>query len=320
MSEAPPGVIAPSGSDGAWPRLFVGPQGLRAGWSLLVYIAAGLLVEGGIGWIVSRFWRSPREAPWTPGLLVAGEAAFFAIALLLTLFMGRIERRGLADYGFPLRRAFGARFWEGSGWGLASCALVYVLMAAGGGYSVHGLAVSGVAALRWALLWALAMLGIAVYEEFYFRGFPLFTLTRGLGFWPAALILSLYFGGIHYFEKPHESWLDFLNVGLIGLFFCFTVRRTGDVWFATGWHFAFNFLSMGVMGSPNSGNQGGKPLTGHLLQGSFRGPDWLTGGPTGAQASVFTLAMVAVLFLLFHLRHRQARYPATARAVLPSTS
>ena len=66
---------------------------------------------------------------------------------------------------------------------------------------------------------------------------------------------------------------------------------------------------MGIMGSPNTGNEGGKPLQGHLLASSFSGPDWLTGGPTGAQASVFTLAMVVLLFALFHWRYRQARYP-----------
>jgi hypothetical protein len=174
---------------------------------------------------------------------------------------------------------------------------------------VRGLAVPPTDALRWAFLWALAMLCVALYEEPAFRGFQLFTLSRGLGFWPGALLLSLYFGGIHYFQKPHETWLDFLNVGLIGLFFCFTVRRTGDIWLAVGWHFSFNFVSMGIMGSPNTGNEGGKPLPGHLLDSTFQGPDWLTGGATGAQASVFTLVMVVVLFALFHWRYRQARYP-----------
>ncbi len=63
------------------------------------------------------------------------------------------------------------------------------------------------------------------------------------------------------------------------------------------------------MGSPNTGNQGGQPLTGRLLESSFHGPDWLTGGPTGAQASVFTLVVIAALFAASHRRFRAARYP-----------
>ena len=302
------------GTGGGAHRWFYGRNGLRAGWSLLIFLAAGAAVEAGLGWVITRFGQLPaRDAPWTPGLLIAGEALFFTIVLLLTLMMGRIEGRSLPTYGFPPRRAFGARFWEGAGWGVGSCLLVYALMAAAGGYRIQGLAEHGVAALRWGALWALAMLGVAVYEELNYRGFTLFTLSRGIGFWPAALILSLGFGALHYFQKPNETWLDFGNVALIGLFFCFSVRRTGDLWFAIGWHFTFNFVSLGVMGSPNTGNQGGKPLAGHLLASSFAGPEWLTGGRTGAQASVFTLAMVAALFALFHWRYREARYP-TPRA------
>ena len=294
---------------GRWRRVFFGPHGLRAGWSFLIFAAAGVVVEALVGWVITQFWEIPRDEPWTPGLLIGGEALFFTIALLIALLMGRIEGRTLATYGFPLRRAFGARFWEGAAWGVASCGLVYALMAASGGYRVNGLAVSGAAALRWGVLWALGMLAVSLYEELYFRGFPLFTLSRGVGFWPAALALSLYFGALHYFQKQNETWLDFLNVALIGLFFCFTVRRTGDVWFAVGWHFTFNFVSLGVMGSPNSGNEGGKPLRGHLLDGTFQGPDWLTGGLTGAQASVFTLVTIGLLFAVFHWRHRRAVYP-----------
>jgi membrane protease YdiL (CAAX protease family) len=302
-------VAETAGAGRGWRRVFFGPHGLRAGWSLLIFLAVGTAVEAGLGWVITRFWQFDPKAPWTPGLLIGGEALFFVIVLLMTLMMGRIEGRSLAAYGFPLRRAFGGRFGEGAGWGVGSCLLVYALMAAAGGYRVHGLAQPGFAALRWGALWALAMLAVAIYEELNYRGFTLFTLSRGIGFWPAALLLSLGFGALHYFQKPNETWLDFVNVALIGLFFCFSVRRTGDVWFAIGWHFTFNFVSMGVMGSPNTGNEGGKPLAGHLLASSFEGPEWLTGGRTGAQASVFTLAMIAALFALFHWRYRATRYP-----------
>ena len=302
------GEQAPIGS-GRWRRVFFGPHGLRAGWSLLIYLAATNAIAGALFFIITRFWKLPDQPPWTPQLLIFGELIQLAIALGVTLMMGRIERRTLTTYGLAPRRAFGGRFWEGALWGVGSAALVYALMAAAGGYTSRGLALHGTDALLWPLLWALAFLIAALYEEVAYRGFQLFTVSRGLGFWPAALVLSLWFGGIHYFQKPNETWLDFLNVGLIGLFFCFSVRRTGDIWFAVGWHFTYNFVSMGICGSPNTGNQGGKPLQGHLLDSSFSGPDWLTGGLTGAQASVFTLVMVLALFALFHWRHREARYP-----------
>ena len=276
---------------------------------LVVYVAVVVVVQAAAGRLVLGNWQGVRHAPWTPERLLAIQTLLLSIVLAVSLLLARVEGRSLAIYGFPLRRAFGSRFWEGVLWGAGSCAAIYALMAAAGGYSVHGLAAQGTAAMRAAALWALAMLAVALHEELYFRGFPLYTLSRGPGFWPAAVLLSLYFGGLHYFGKPNETGLDLVNVTLIGLFLCFTVRRTGDVWFAAGWHFAFNYGSMGVFGSPNTGNAGGRPLTGRVLDGAFTGPDWLTGGLTGAQASVVTLAVVAALFAAFHRRHRTRRYP-----------
>jgi membrane protease YdiL (CAAX protease family) len=312
MSEAV-AVEGSSGGTGRWRRVFFGPHGLRAGWSLLIYVAATNAIAGALFLIITLFWKVPKHPPWTPQLLIVGESIQLVIALGVTLLMARIERRTLTTYGLAPRQAFRGRFWEGALWGVGSAALVYGLLAAAGGYTVRGLALHGTGALLWPLLWALAFLVAGLYEEVAYRGFQLFTASRGLGFWPAALLLSLAFGALHYFQKDNETWLGFLNVALIGVFFCFSVRRTGDIWFAVGWHFTFNFVSMGICGSPNTGNEGGKPLAGHLLDGAFSGPDWLTGGVTGAEASIFTLAMAVVLFALFHWRYREARYP-TPRA------
>src|SRR5262249_12730644 len=155
------------------------------GWSLLVFVVVTEALSAGVFVVVQRFWTFPDEPRFTPGLLIVAELAQAAIVLAATLLMGRVERRTLAAYGLPLRWGCGRRFWEGALWGVGSCALVYLLMAAAGGYSVHGLALHGGEALRWPLLWALAFLAVALYEEPAFRGFELFTLTRGIGFWPA---------------------------------------------------------------------------------------------------------------------------------------
>jgi len=296
----------------AWRRMFVGPQGLRAGWALAVFLVVENLLEIATVEVATKGFGVQPPRAWSPTFLIVGELIELALALIATLLMARIERRDLATYGLPLRRAFRSRFWEGALWGVVSAGLVYALMAAAGGYRVDGLAQQGTAALTWMLLWALAFLSVALYEELYFRGYTLFTLARGMGFWPGALLLSLAFGALHYFQKPNETVLDFVNVTLVGVLFCFMVRRTGDVWLAVGWHFTFNFVSMGIMGSPNTGNDGGKPLVGHLLASTFHGADWLTGGVTGAEASVLTTMVFVALFALLQWRHPTARYPAAA--------
>jgi hypothetical protein len=105
-----------------------------------------------------------------------------------------------------------------------------------------------------------------------------------------------------------ETWVDGLSTGLIGLWFCFAVRRTSDIWMPIGWHFAYNFGSLGIFGAPNTGNQGNS-VEGHLLDSSFHGPQWLTGGPMGPEASLFIFPVIAALFVALHLRYRKARFP-----------
>jgi CAAX protease family protein len=285
--------------------VFTGPHGLRAGWGLLLFVAIVQALQAVLFLLLQSLMKLPDNPPWTPGLLLLGDGVMLAFALIATAAMSRVERRPFAAYGVPLRAAFRGLFWEGALWGILSISALIGLMALAGVYSASGLAIHGGAALLAALLWALAFLGIGLFEEIFFRGYPLATLTRGMGFWPAALLLSLVFGALHYFQKPMETWMDFASVTLIGIFFCLAIRKTGNVWFAIGWHFTYNFGSMFVFGGPNTGNRG-MPVAGHLLESSFHGPAWLTGGPMGPEASAFVFVVIGGLFYGLHRRFRAA--------------
>ncbi len=290
-----------------WRALFRNAQELRAGWSFLLFAVLYLIVGAGLTFVLRALLPNLPEG-WTPGVLIPLEAVSLLGGIVALAVLGRIERRSFAIYGVPLRAAFGRRFGEGALWGIAASAATILAIAAAGGYSVSGLALHGGALARSALLWGLTFLLIGVSEEILFRGFPLFTLARGMGFWPGALLLSAVFGALHYFTKPMETWMDGVSLGLLGLFLCLTVRRTGNVGFAAGFHFSFNFVSMALCGSPNTGNHG-QPLPGHLLAGTFHGPAWRTGGPMGAEASACVFPVLGLLFALFLLRFRRAQFP-----------
>jgi membrane protease YdiL (CAAX protease family) len=301
---------APAGSPagtGWLRRVFVGPHGMRAGWRLLAFVLVMNVPLTAIQWVVITFFKV-EHIGFVPLPLILAEGISLLFAALAMWVMARWEGRSAAQYGVPPRQAFGRLFWEGALWGVASNGAVVALIAACGGYSVAGLAVHGAALMTSTILWLLAFLSVSLYEEVYFRGYPLFTLSTGLGFWPAATLLSLVFGGLHFFLKPDETWVDGTTVTLIGLFFCFTIRRTGSVWWAAGWHFTWNWLSMGVFGSPNTANEG-RPIAGHLLDSSFHGSPYLTGGVMGAEASLWMFPLIAALFWLFHRRYREARFP-----------
>jgi hypothetical protein len=131
-------------------------------------------------------------------------------------------------------------------------------------------------------------------------------LTAGVGFWPAAILLSLGFGALH-LENPGENWVGILAAMLIGFFFCLTLRRTGNLWFAIGFHASWDWGESYLYSVPNSG---WKP-PGHLLHSSLQGPRWLSGGSVGPEGSVFLFVLLALLWVVFDRVYPEVKYPET---------
>jgi membrane protease YdiL (CAAX protease family) len=86
-------------------------------------------------------------------------------------------------------------------------------------------------------------------------------------------------------------------VVLIGLFFCFTLRRTGSLWFAVGMHASWDWGESYLYSVPDSGGM----VPGHLLNSSFHGPRWLTGGSVGPEGSVLVFVVIAAAWVVFDL-------------------
>jgi uncharacterized protein len=107
---------------------------------------------------------------------------------------------------------------------------------------------------------------------------------------------------MHLVFKQNEGWVDPITVALYGLFWCFTLRRTGSLWFAVGFHAASDYFDMVVFAEPNTGASG-NPVPGHLLDVTFHGPVWLTGGPRGTEASLLVFPILGCLTYLFHRRY-----------------
>ncbi len=285
--------------------LFIGPNGLRAGYRFVLYVLAAMVLQNVLQLVViNGFGYTPAEG-FDPVDFLLSDGIGFASLMLALFVAARLEKRRMGSYGFPLRGAFGALWWEGMLWGaLAVIATMGMVMAAGGA-TIPGFALHGAALARSAVLWLVTMVVLGLYEESLFRGYPQDVLARGMGFWPAAIFISALFGALHYFTKPMENWVDATTVALLGLFLAFSLRRTGNLWFAAGFHTAYDYLALNVIGAPNTGNQG-KPLADRLLDTRWIGADWITGGPRGLEASAFTFVTIAALFFLLERRFRAA--------------
>ncbi len=187
-----------------------------------------------------------------------------------------------------------------------------LLVAAGmlvtGGMHIHGIALQGTDLISSPLLWLVAMLLVGVTEEYFFRGYALQSLWRGTGFWPAALITTALFAGLH-LVKPHENAIDIGMIFVIGLIICMSVRITGSLWWAVGWHAAFDFGQIFIIGTPN----GGRVPQGRLFDVTLRGPTWITGGELGTEASFFMIPAVVGTFIYIIVFLRR-RLPVSERA------
>lgn len=150
----------------------------------------------------------------------------------------------------------------------------------------------------------LPMLALAitsgVTEEVLFRGIFFRLLEKAAGTVIALAVTSLFFGLVH-MANPNASLLAALAIALeAGIMLGAAFMLTRRLWLAIGIHFAWNFAQGGIFGVPVSGIS----LPG-LLQPRIAGPELLTGGPFGVEASLLALALCLLAGLLLVQRARQ---------------
>ena len=290
VSPAPPSA-PPEGLRG---NIFLNKGELRAGWRLMLYagFVGGLVFAGGI---VLVLFVPPVHNHYFPGSWFTEEVFSFLVIFGAALIMARIEHRPVGAYGLPVRGAFGKLFWQGWLFGLVEISTLAGLIYAFGGYRFGSLALQGGDIIRWGVIWAIVFVFVGLFEEFLFRGYTQFTLGEGVGFWPAAILLSCSFGAVH-LENRGENWVGAASVVMTGLVFAFALRRTGNLWFVVGWHASFDFGETFLFSVPNSGQL----FDGHLSNATLQGRTWLTGGSVGPEGSVFSFLTMTVLALLIH--------------------
>ncbi len=281
-------------------RIFLNEDEMRAGWRFLVYVVLTVLMIMVLSFAAMALHLPlPVRHDMHAMALLVGELVQAGGAFGAALLMGKFEHRTIGTYGLPARRAFRGNFWQGIGWGLGMITALMLLIAAFGGFSFGGIDLSGGTALRYAVIWGAVFLLTGFFEEFAFRGYTLFTLTSGVGFWPAAVLMSAGFGAVH-LTNPGEGIVGALSVFMIGMFFCLTLRRTGSLWFAVGLHAAWDWGETFFYSVPDSGIV----APGHLLKSSLHGPAWLSGGTVGPEGSVFAFVVMTAAFVIFALAYK----------------
>jgi membrane protease YdiL (CAAX protease family) len=300
-------------------HIFFGPNGLRPGWGILLFVALFYALVQASFYTAVHIHLLPHHQPGTAGakasikpqparFMLVVEALMGFCTLAATWVMGKIERRPMASYGFGGGRKV-AFFTTGFLWGAGFLALLVGALWKMGLLAFDGRLLSGADVVRYGLVWLVGFVLVGVFEESLLRGYLQITLARGLaslygmafratptartravGFWAAAVFLSFLFGASHG-SNAGESPIGLVSAGLIGLVFCLTLWRTGSLWWALGFHAAWDWAQSFVFGVADSGTM----VEFHLMGTHPVGKVLLSGGATGPEGSELILVVVALV-------------------------
>jgi uncharacterized protein len=186
--------------------VFIGPHGLRAGWSILLFVALYYLFREVIGTLFYSAGLIQDTPPDSSGAVLIAEFVPFLALIAAALIMVLIDSRSIdrsIDAGSgpnidsnidpnPARRILtynlaglhrARHFVSGLAAGFAALSLLIAALASGGWLRLGPASLPAAQALLNGALWAFAFLLVAGVEEGLFRCYSLSTLTRGINFW-----------------------------------------------------------------------------------------------------------------------------------------
>jgi hypothetical protein len=135
-------------------KCFVGPAGIRAGWRLAIYLLIVIaLITGLVLLARASHHTEPNLSSLEPRSLLWNELVSFVVLLFASWVMSRIERRRIAHYGLPLRRAFRSQFWQGVVIGFLAVTALLVSMRLAGVFHFGTIGLHGFELFEYAVLW-----------------------------------------------------------------------------------------------------------------------------------------------------------------------
>jgi len=234
--------------------IFIGPNGLRAGWSVTIFILLIGILGAAIGAIFASLHLVDfsKRNDFTPRAAFFGEALSFLALVSAAGLVALIERRRslLAFNLTGPRRTF--HFVSGLVGGFAALSALMGSLAWGGWLHFGPVALSGSEIFRFGAFWACAFLQVGCVEEGVFRCYLQFTLTRGINFWWALGIIAALCGSLMLRSRGNGVWGVYL-IALLGLLPCLWVhlaKRPGGGFWQAAW------VTSTLFGYIHTGNNG----------------------------------------------------------------
>jgi membrane protease YdiL (CAAX protease family) len=259
--------------------------------SLIIAIVAIVAAAAAVGPVLK--WLPVERLPkWvdTPLISLSIVAVCVAVYKLLIVRLGENPRD---DLPFD-RRSFDSL--RGAVVALVLMSAIVGIAALAGAYGVAGW--GGSTSLPMLLFAAGLQAGIT--EEILARGVLFHFLEQFGGSWFALAFSSAAFGLLH-LGNANATLFSALAIAVeAGILLGGAYMLTRNLWLAIGLHFGWNFTQGYIWDVPVSGFQ-----VDGLLNAHNAGPELLSGGPFGLEASVIALALATPLGLWFVYRAAQ---------------
>lgn len=262
---------------------------------ILLFIAAFLLSTIGYGMVVAGYETSDRF--FHPSLTIVWAAIVLG---LYALFVRLMEKHWPTD--LSLRRLI-PHTLLGLLVGLIFMTLVVSTITASGCATVDWNGFSGTQQFSMFMLF----LAVAVGEEMIFRGVIFRWLDERWNTWVALLISAILFGLMH-ISNENATWWSSLAIAIeAGLLLGAAYKWSGTLWVPIGIHWAWNYTQGNIFGLAVSGMQVGDTI----LETTVNGPDIITGGAFGPEASIIAVILGTLITIVFlsnrysqHTSHR----------------
>ncbi len=226
------------------------------------------------------------------GLMVL--AACFSYWILVRIIEGRVVSELTARYAVP-------ELLIGMLIGVAFISSVMGVL-----YLLGFFEINGVRSLDLLLAPLIAAIATGFVEEIALRGVIFRIIEEWLGTWISLLFSAALFGALH-LGNDNATLIAAVAIALeAGVLLAAVYMVTRRLWVVIGLHAGWNFTLGGVYSGAVSGfEQEG------LLDATIAGPELMTGGAFGVEASVVTIIIGLVLALYFLFRaHQKDRFVA----------
>jgi len=283
------------------------PQGLQV-WKVIgvfamVFLVVQLVVAAfgvGINFLMSQIGADANIRVFI-GSTISRVGMIASVILITTPVMRALLKKPVREILYPFNQNWQKDLFAGMGFSILALGLIFFIELAFGWLKIKELALLGQPVIDWLRsIWLslLVNLTAALSEEVLFRGFLVTALKKAWDEKGAIFVSAVIFGASHLLVAgaSQSNWLEFIPMlALPGAVLGLAYLRTGNLWLASGIHFAWNLFQDDILNL--TGRRAGETLFGFST--SLSGPIWFTGSSFGIETGmVGIIGMALILFIV----------------------